>query len=223
MAFPDGIDGSPNPIGRLLVAYARVRAAGGGTPTREAMGIEQLRGLIGWEFFAEWVAPASIVVRLSGAHIDYMLGTNVTGVNFFDKYRPEQTALYSTLYGAVADQPCGGYTGRRVVVGGTEVFEYHSIYLPLAPKPDAVPIIGAVAITGFERLEARGDGAPAPNFQALDRLAVFDIGDGVPAGPLDAIDIARVIAGIDAAGTITLDPEAHAKRSSLIGRPPRLR
>lgn len=223
MALPDGIGASPNAIARLLVAYERVRAACGGMPTREAMGIEELRGLIGWEFFAEWVAPDSIVVRLSGAHIDYMLGTNVTRVNFFEKYRPEQKALYSKLYGAIADQPCGGYTGRRVVVGGTEVFDYHSIYLPLAPKPDYVPIIGAVAISGFERLETPADGTMPPNFQALERLGVFDIGHGVPAGPPETIDIAAVIAGIDAAGAVTLDQQAHATRSSLIGRPPRLR
>ena len=223
MAFPVGIDASPNAIARLLVAYARVRAACGGVPTREAMDLSQLRGLIGWEFFAEWVAPASIVVRLSGAHIDYMLGTNVTRVNFFDKYRPEQRALYAALYGAVADTPCGGYTGRRVVVGGTEVFDYHSIYLPLARKPDYVPIVGAVAISGFERLAVPADGAPAPNFEALDRLGVFDIGYGVPAGPPDTVDIAAIIAAIDAAGAVTLDSQALATRSSLIGRPPRLR
>jgi hypothetical protein len=222
MAFPDGIGGSPNAIARLLVAYDRVRAACDGTPTREAMGIEQLRGLIGWEFFAEWVAPASIAVRLSGAHIDYMLGTNVTGVNFFDKYRPEQRALYSALYGAIADTPCGGYTVRRVVVGGAEAYRYHSIYLPLAPKPDAVPIVGAVAITGFERIAPSAEDKPAPDFQALEQLGVFDIGHGVPAGPPDAVDIGAIIAGIDAAGAITLDQQAHATRSP-IGRPPRLR
>ncbi|MBI3515020.1 MAG: PAS domain-containing protein [Proteobacteria bacterium] len=204
------------------MAYERVRVAVGGVPRREDVGLEQLKDLLGWEFFAEWLAPHSIVVRLSGAHIDYVLGSNVTGVNFFDKYRADQRALYSRFYGAIADHPCGGYTVRGVVVGGTERFQYHSIYLPLATRPNYVPIVGAVAITDFTRLAPAGKVGGAPDFQALSRLGVFDIGFGVPAGGLERIDIAAVAAGIEAAGDTTLDQEALEVRP-LIGRPRSMR
>jgi hypothetical protein len=223
MAFPDGIGESTNAIARLLAAYGRVRAASGGTPKREDIGLEQLKGLLGWEFFAEWVAPESIIVRLSGTHIDYMLGTNVTRVNFFEKYRPEQRAMYARFYGAIADQPCGGYAVRRVVVGGAEAFDHHSIFLPLAPKPAYVPIVGAVAVTRFERIAKRTARDVAPDFRALTGIGLFDLGDGVPAiAGLDTIDIAAVIAAIDATGPLALDQEAHDARS-VIGRPPKFR
>jgi hypothetical protein len=223
MAFPDGIGGSPNAIARLLVAYGRVRAESGGTPAREAIGLEQLKGLLGWEFFAEWVAPESIVVRLSGTHIDYMLGTNVTRENFFEKYRPEQRAMYARFYGAIADQPCGGYAVRRVVVGGAEAFDHHSIFLPLAPKANYVPIVGAVAVARFERIARDTRRDVPPDFRELTGIGLFDLGDGVPAlDGLEAIDIAAVIAEIDGAGPPTLDQDAQQARS-VIGRPPKFR
>ena len=209
-----------NPIARLLIAYERLAAAG--LPRREDVGLEQLKDLLGWEFFAEWLAPHSIVVRLSGSHIDYVLGANVTGVNFFDKYRADQRALYSRFYGAIADQPCGGYTVRGVVVGGTERFQYHSIYLPLATRPNYVPIVGAVAITDFARLGSGGKVGGAPDFQALSRLGVFDIGFGMPAGAHEPVDIAAVAAAIEAAGNTSLDQEALEGRP-LIGRPRSMR
>ncbi len=206
----------------MLIAYDRVRVAVGGVPRREDIGLEHLKDLLGWEFFAEWLAPHSIVVRLSGSHIDYVLGANVTGVNFFDKYRADQYARYSRFYGAIADHPCGGYTVRAVVVGGTERFQYHSIYLPLAARPSYVPIVGAVAITDFARLGPGGKVGGAPDFQALSRLGVFDIGFGVAAGDLERLDIAAVAAGIEAAGDATLDQQALEARSQ-IGRPRSMR
>lgn len=224
MAFPDGIDDSPNAIARLLVAYGRVYAQSGGVPKRERIGLEQLRSLLGWEFFAEWVAPESIVVRLSGTHIDYMLGTNVTGVNFFSKYRPEQRADYGRFYGTIADHPCGGYAVRRIVVGGAEAFDHHSIFLPLAPKPAYVPIVGAVAVTRFERIAKTTARDAVPDFRDRTRIGLFDIGAGLPppTPPFEATDIAAVIREIDTLGPPMLDQEAHEARS-LIGRPPKFR
>ena len=217
-----GLGEARNAIGRLLAAYDGVRVAVGGVPRREDLGLEQLKGLLGWEFFAEWVAPASIVVRLSGAHIDYLLGSNVTGANFFAKYRAEQRAVYSRFYGAIADHPCGGYTARRVIVGGAEAYQYHSIYLPLAPRPRYVPIVGAVAATGFERVAPASTMGGPPDFQALTRLGVFDIGLGPPPKDLASIDIAAVVREIDAAGELVLDKLALEARSP-IGRPRTLR
>jgi hypothetical protein len=222
-----------NSIGRLLAAYAEARAASGdapghmlgGVPRREDVGFEQLKALLGWEFFGEWVAPTSIVVRLSGAHIDYVLGRNVTGQNFFDHYRPEQRAVYSRFFGAIADHACGGYSVRRVLVNGTEAYEYHSIYLPLAARPSYVPIVGAVAVAGFERIADGPAAAAPPDFQALTRLGLFDIGNGLPRDPsagFEPIDIGAVVAAIDAAGELTLDKIAHDTRST-VGRPPTLR
>jgi hypothetical protein len=213
---------SRNALGRLLAAYDGVRAAAGGMPRREQLGFEQLKGLLGWEFFAEWVAPASIVVRLSGAHIDYMLGCNVTGANFFAKYRADQRAVYSRFYGAIADHPCGGYSLRRIVVGDAEAFEQHSVYLPLAPQPRYVPIVGAVAMTGFERIAPRTVVGASPDYQALIRLGVFDVGFGPPPKDLASIDIAAVVREIDAAGEPALDKTALETRSP-IGRPSTLR
>lgn len=214
----EGLGESRNAIGRLLAAYDGVRVASGGVPRREDLDLALLKPLLGWEFFAEWVAPASIIVRLSGAHIDYVLGSNVTGVNFFAKYRAEQRAVYSRFYGAIADHPCGGYTARRVIVGGAEAFQYHSIYLPLAKRPSYMPIVGAVAVTGFERIAPGSTLGGPPDFQALTRLGVFDIGCGAPPRDLALIDIAAVVAEIDAAGELALDKAAHEARSS-IGRP----
>jgi hypothetical protein len=211
-----------NAIARLLAAYDRLRRAAGGVPRREDFGLEQLRELLGWQFFADWTPPASIVVRLAGTYIDYVLGANVTGVDFFEKYRPEQRSLYARFYAAIADSPCGGYSVRRVVVAGTEAFDYHSIYLPLAPRPGHVPIIGAVAVTGFSRLVEAG-AERAPDFQALARLGVFDIGFGPPAGDLagdlECVDIAAVVGAIEAAGRLSLDRAAREARS-LVSRPP---
>lgn len=194
-----------------------MRIATGGVPRREDVGLEQLRDLLGWEFFAEWQAPHAIVVRLSGAHIDYVLGANVTGVDFFEKYRPEQKRLYAGFYAAIADHPCGGYTARRVVIGGAERFDYHSVYLPLAARPRYVPIVGAVAVTDFERLGRSQVGGP-PDFQELARIGVFDIGFGLPGGDLEALDIVRIVARIEAAGEAAFDQEAMEARP-LIGRP----
>jgi hypothetical protein len=225
MIFPESILRSANPIARLLVAYDTVRAAAGGaTPTREAIGLEQLRGLLGWEFFAEWVAPDSISVRLSGTHIDYMLGTNVTRVNFFTKYTPEQRAEYGRFYGAITDHPCGGYAVRRVVVGGAETFDHHSIFLPLAPKPAYVPILGGVTVTNFARIARPTARDTVPDFRDRTRIGVFDIGAGLPAlaSPFEALDIGAIVAEIDARGPPMLDQEAHEARS-LIGRPPKFR
>ncbi len=218
---PGSFDGSRNAIGRLLAAYARVQARTGGVPRRGDLDFAELKPLLGWEFFAEWVAPDSIVVRLSGSHIDYVLGSNVTGVNFFEKYRPEQRRLYSRFYGAIADHPCGGYSVRRVIVGGAEAYQYHSIYLPLAPRPDYVPIVGAVALTGFQRIAPVSVVGGPPDFQDLSRLGGFDIGAGVPTGDLETIDIVRVDAEIDATGDLVLDQAAHDARP-LLGRPPTL-
>ena len=214
-----------NSIGRLLAAYAQAHAASVGVPRREDVGFEQLKSILGWEFFAEWVTPTSIVVRLSGAHIDYVLGRNVTGENFFDKYRPEQRVTYSRFFGAIADHPCGGYSVRRVIVNGAEAFDYHSIYLPLMPRPHYVPIVGAVAVTGFERVAAGPPIQAPPNFQALTRLGVFDIGHGLPddvSPGTEPIDIGAVVAAIDATGELVLDKIAHDTRSP-VGRPPTIR
>jgi len=211
-----------NPLAALLAAYRRRCPPGAtGVPRREDLGLADLVDLLGWEFFAEWVAPDSITVRLSGTHIDYVLGASVTGVNFFDKYHPHDRALYARFYAAIADHPCGGYSVRQVIVGGDESFDYHSIYLPLARREAYVPIVGAVSVAQFERIAARRIEGHQPDFRALVRIGLFDIGFGVPAGDLETVDIAAVIAAIEAKGGATLDREALAARP-LLGRPPSL-
>jgi hypothetical protein len=223
MAEPESVAAKPrNTLAALLAAYRRRRPAGApGVPRREDLALTDLVDLLGWEFFAEWVAPESITVRLSGTHIDYVLGGSVTGVNFFEKYRPRDRALYSRFYTAIADHPCGGYTERQVIVGGDETYDYHSIYLPLARRATYVPIVGAVSVGPFERIAARRVQGHQPDFRALVRIGLFDIGFGVPAGDLDTIDIAGVIAAIDATGGATLDSDAIEARP-MLGRPPSL-
>jgi hypothetical protein len=211
-----------NTLAALLAAYRRCCPPGGaGVPRREDLTLADLADLLGWEFFAEWVAPDSITVRLSGTHIDYVLGRSVTGVNFFEKYRPHDRALYARFYAAIADHPCGGYTVRQVIVGGDEAYDYHSIYLPLARRASYVPIVGAVWVGQFERVAARRVEGHQPDFRALGRIGLFDIGFGVPAGDLETVDIAAVIAAIDAKGGATLDRDALEARP-MLGRPPSL-
>jgi hypothetical protein len=219
MSSPEKALADPrNPLAHLLAAYRRLCPSGAsGVPRREDLGLAQLKELLGWEFFAEWVAPESITVRLAGTHIDFVLGTGVTGANFFDKYRPEDRATYSRFYGCIADRPCAGYSVRQVIVGGDEAYDYHSIYLPLARRATYVPIVGAVAITRFARLDAPRRATP-PDFSALRHLGLFDIGFGLPASDFTTVDIAGVIATIDRTGGVTLDRDALEARP-LLGRP----
>ena len=206
-------------VGRLVEAYRDARReAGGRPPARVALGPERLRGILGWEFLAVWRAPASIVVRLSGVHIDYVLGTNVTGIDFFDLYPPEARDGFARFYAAIAGGPCGGYTRRDVVVGGHETYDYHSVYLPLAPEGDVVPMIGAVSIAGFERRAEIAGADHRPDFRWMTRMAVFDLGDGVPDHRLDRLDIEAVLDGIEADSGPMLDQRALEARS-LVGRP----
>jgi hypothetical protein len=220
MPPPEGAFADPrNPLARLLTAYRLLCPPGStGVPRREALGLEQLKAVLGWEFFAEWAAPESIVVRLAGTHIDFVLGTGVTGVNFFDKYQPQDRAIYSRFYGAIADRPCAGYSVRQVIVGGDEAYDYHSIYLPLAPRPTYVPIVGAVSVTRFTRIAAQRRADQGPDFSALRHLGLFDIGFGLPVSDFTAIDIDAVIAAIGAQRGVMLDDDALAARP-LLGRP----
>jgi hypothetical protein len=212
-----------NALAALLAAYRAVCPAdGSGVPRRADLGLAELKELLGWEFFAEWVAPASIVVRLSGTHIDYVLGTSVTGADFFEKYRPEDRARYGAFYGAIADHPCGGYTVRQVIVGGAEAYDYHSIYLPLARREAYVPIVGAVWVGQFERIAAERSAGHKPDFRDLVRLGLFDIGFGLPQSDLDTIDMAAVLRAIDAQRGVAFDSDAVTTRP-LLGRPPTVR
>jgi len=219
--MPDTTAAPRNALAALLTAYRRARPRDG-VPRREDLGLEQLKGLLGWEFFAEWVPPESITVRLSGTYIDYVLGTSVTGVDFFDMYRPEQRPAYARFYAAIADTPCGGYSVRQVIVGGDEAFDYHSIYLPLARRERYVPIVGAVWVSQFARVAARRTEGHLPDFRALVRLGLFDLGFGVPAGDFEPVDIAATFAAIDAKGETMLDRDAVAARP-LLGKPATLR
>jgi hypothetical protein len=217
------IAGSRNALSALLAAYRSLCPAGStGVPRREDLGLVQLKGLLGWEFFAEWVAPSSITVRLSGTHIDYVLGTCVTGVDFFEKYRADDRATYSRFYAAIADHPCAGYSVRQVIVGGDESYDYHSIYLPLARRPTYVPIVGAVWVSQFARIAARRTEGHKPDFRALVRLGLFDLGFGLPASGFETVDIAAVISAIDAKGRVMLDQDAVNLRPQL-GKPTTLR
>lgn len=203
-----------NAIARLLRVYAQVRAGlGGRLPGRDDIGPERLRDALGWIFLAEWAPPTSIVVRLSGIHIDYVLRTNVTGVDFFDLYAPEARPTYSRFYDRIVGRPCGGYTRRAVVVGGRETFDYHSIYLPLAGAGDKVPIVGATAVTGFERLSEAVDAGAAPDFRALSRLGLIDLGQGIPDDGFEHIDPVEVCAEIEALRELKLDGDAQLERS----------
>lgn len=212
----DGLSGLPgdNAIARLLRAYAQVRAGlGGRLPTRDDLGPERLRGALGWLFLAEWSPPESIVVRLSGIHIDYVLRTNVTGVDFFDLYTPDARPRYSRFYGHIAGRPCGGYTRRAVVVGGLESFDYHSIYLPLAGPGDKVPVIGATAVTGFHRLSEAIEAGDRPDFRALSVLGLIDLGQGTPDDGFDRVDPVAVCAEIESLCDLQLDDDGHSGRS----------
>lgn len=214
---------SHNALSALLAAYRLLCPAGSaGVPRREDLGLAQLRRLLGWEFLAEWVAPASITVRLSGTYIDYVLGTSVTGADFFEKYRPEDRSTYSRFYEAIADHPCAGYSVRQVIVGGVEAYDYHSIYLPLARRATYVPIVGAAWVSQFERLAAQRSEGHEPDFRALVRLGLFDIGFGLPNTAFETIDIDAVSAAIDAKGGVTLDQDALEARP-LLGKPASLR
>jgi len=214
---------SHNALAALLTAYRRLCPAGSaGVPRREDLGLAQLKGLLGWEFFAEWVAPASITVRLSGTYIDYVLGTSVTGADFFEKYRPEDRPTYGRFYAAIADHPCAGYSVRQVIGGGGEAYDYHSIYLPLARRATYVPFVGAVWVSQFERLAAQRSEGLEPDFRALVRLGLFDLGFGLPATEFGTIDIAAVSAAIDAKGGVKLDQDAIEARP-LLGKPAALR
>lgn len=212
----DGLAGLPgdNAIAGLLRVYAQVRAGlGGRLPTRGDLGPERLRDALGWLFLAEWSPPESIVVRLSGIHIDYVLRTNVTGVDFFDLYTPEARPRYSRFYSHIAGRPCGGYTRRAVVVGGRETFDYHSIYLPLAGPGDKVPIIGATAVTGFQRLPEAVDNGGGPDFRTLSVLGLIDLGQGIPDDDFERVDAAAACAEIESSYELRLDDDAHTARS----------
>jgi hypothetical protein len=224
MPEPEGSAAKPsNALAALLAAYrAACPADGSGVPRREDLGLAQLKPLLGWEFFAEWIAPASITVRLSGTHIDYVLGGSVTGVDFFEKYRPADRPLYGRFYAAIADHPCGGYSLRQVIVGGAEAYDYHSIYLPLARRGTYVPIVGAVSVAGFERIAAERVAGRKPDFRDLVGLGLFDLGFGVPASDIGIVDIDAVVRAIDAKGGAALDQDAVAGRP-LLGRPPIVR
>lgn len=218
-----GLAGLPggSPIAGLLRAYARVRAdLGGRLPTRDDLGPERLRDVLGWVFLAEWSPPTSIVVRLSGIHIDYVLGTNVTGVDFFDLYTPEARRTFTRFYERIVGRPCGGYIHRTVVVSGRETFDYHSIYLPLAGFGDRVPIIGATAVTGFQRLSEAVDADSRPDFRALSRIGLIDLGQGTPDDGFERIDPAAVCAEIESMDWLRLDDDAQMARS-LATRPRR--
>lgn len=203
-----------SPIAQLLRVYAEVRASlGGRLPGRGDLGPDRLRELLGWVFLAEWAPPDSIVVRLSGTHIDYVLGTNVTGIDFFDLYTEEARPMFSRFYGHLTDRPCAGYTRRDVIVGGRETFDYHSLYLPLDGPPDRVPIIGAVAVSGFQRLSAAVEAGARPDFRNLSRIGLIDLGDGVPAGGFESVDAAAVCRELDGSGPPRLDDDALMARS----------
>lgn len=214
---------SHNALSALLAAYRRLCPPGSAeVPRRDELGLAQLKGLLGWEFFAEWLAPSSMKVRLSGTYIDYVLGTSVTGVDFFEKYRPEDRPTYARFYAAIADQPCAGYSVRQVIVAGDEAYDYHSIYLPLARRATYVPIVGAVWVSQFERLAGRRGEGHEPDFRALVRLGLFDLGFGLPATEFETIDIDAVTAAIDAKGGVMLDRDAIEARP-LLGKPATLR
>ena len=203
-----------SPVARLLRVYSEVRELlGGRLPGRDDMGPERLRDMLGWVFVAEWVPPASIVVRLSGTHIDYVLGTNVTGLDFFDLYSDEARLMYSRFYRDIVGRPCAGYTRRDVIVGGRETFDYHSVYLPLDGPPDRVPIIGAVAVSGFQRLSAAVDAGARPDFRTLSRIGLIDLGSGVPEDGLEAVDAVAVCRELDGSGPPRLDDDALMARS----------
>jgi hypothetical protein len=220
MPAPEAEAAKPrNALAALLAAYRGACPTGGGVPRREDFGLAQLKELLGWEFLAEWVAPASIVVRLSGTHIDYVLGASVTGVDFFEKYRPVDRPCYSAFYTAIADRPCGGYSVRQVIVGGAETYDYHSIYLPLARRDAYVPIVGAVWVGQFERIAAERAAGNKPDFRDLVRLNLFDIGFGLPQSDIDSIDIAAALRAVDKQRSVAFDSDAVATRP-LLGRPP---
>ena len=201
-------------IARLLRVYSEIRESlGGRLPGRDDMGPERLRDTLGWVFLAEWAPPTSIVVRLSGTHIDYVLGTNVTGVDFFDLYTDEARPMYSRFYRHIAGRPCAGYTRRDVVVGGSETFDYHSIYLPLAGPSDRVPIIGATAVSGFQRLSTAVEAGARPDFRNLSRIGLIDLGDGAPEDGFEAVDVAAVCRELDGSGPTRLDDDALMARS----------
>lgn len=203
-----------NAVARLLRVYARVRAGlGGRLPTRDDLGPERLRDALGWLFLAEWSPPESIVVRLSGIHIDYVLRTNVTGVDFFDLYTPDARPRYSRFYGHIVGRPCAGYTRRAVVVGGHETFDYHSIYLPLAGPGGKVPIIGATAVTGFQRLTEAVDAGSRPDFRALSVHGLIDLGQGIPDDGFERVDPMAVCAEIESLYELRLDDDAQTARS----------
>lgn len=219
----EGLTGLPgdNAIARLLRGYAQVRESlGGRLPTRDDLGPERLRDALGWLFLAEWAPPTSIVVRLSGIHIDYVLRSNVTGVDFFDLYTPEARPTYSRFYDRIAGHPCGGYTRRAVVVGGHETFDYHSIYLPLAGAGTKVPIIGATAVTGFKRLSAPVDTGSGPYFGAPPLLGLIDLGHGIPDDGFEHMDPAALCSEIELSYGLRLDDDAQSTRS-FTTRPPR--
>lgn len=221
MAPPDVVPARRCAPGRLIEAYRRARReAGGGLPARDALGPERLKGLLGWVFLAHWQAPASIVVRLSGVHIDYVLGTNVTGVDFFDLYTDEARPMFSRFYAAIAGFPCGGYTRRDVLVGGEECYDYHSVYLPLATAGEVVPIVGAVAIARFERRAGPCLAPGRPDFRSTTRVGLFDLGSGVPDAGIDVVDIEAVLDMLDGAAGPLLDMRAVEARP-LMGRPSR--
>lgn len=212
--------------GRLIEAYREARReAGGGLPAQAALGPERLKGMLGWVFLAHWRAPASIVVRLSGVHIDYVLGTNVTGVDFFDLYPEAARPSFSRFYGAICGgsggcRPCGGYTRRDVLVGGDECYDYHSIYLPLAPAGDVVPIIGAVAVNRFERRAGPHPAAARPDFRNTTRMGLFGLGEAVPDAGFDIVDIEAVLDELEGGSGPVLDMRAVEARP-LLGRPGR--